>query len=191
MVCQRSSEVRATGASSCALGGALLLPGKLTNYRQNWAVVNLPGPAVQHWERRPVGSQAARGKWLGCAPSVASWWRRSSPRSRRRIGSSTSSSSHEALQARVKQPRRTRNTLHPTDQPESLFHAADTAQEEVHAQAQALAVGQVEWLQDAGAWACPGGDGSGRQGHRCLPGRSACCRCCSWQVPRPEIGLAG
>ena len=58
---------------------------------------------------------------VGCAPSVASWWRRSSPRSHRRIGSSISASSVETLQARVKQPRRSGDTLHPTDHSESLF----------------------------------------------------------------------
>ena len=55
----------------------------------------------------------------GCAPSVALWWRRSSPRSRRRILSSMSSLSPETLQARVKQPRRAPNTSRLTGPSES------------------------------------------------------------------------
>ena len=57
----------------------------------------------------------------GCAPLVALWWRRSSPRSRRRIGSSISSLSLEILQMRVKQPRKSPNTRHLTDPWKSMF----------------------------------------------------------------------
>ena len=52
---------------------------------------------------------------VGCGPSVAPCWRRSSPRSRRHIRSSISSSSLETLHARAKQPRSSRHTLHPAD----------------------------------------------------------------------------
>ena len=81
-------------------------------------VVNFLGPALHHRWRLPGG---ARRRTVGCAPLVASWWRCRSPRSRRCIGSSISSFSLETLQARVKQQRRSRNTLQATGPSRSLF----------------------------------------------------------------------
>ena len=73
----------------------------------------------------------------------------SSPWSRRRIESSISSLSLESLQALVKQPRKSPITLHPQARENRQLHAADTTQE-VGYEAEALAAGQTEWMQEAG-----------------------------------------
>ena len=67
---------------------------------------------------------------------------------RRRMGSSTSSSSLETLQVRAKQPRRSQDTLHhPQGSQNRCFHPAFPTLEARYKQAQALVGGQAEWVQ--------------------------------------------